>query len=229
MKKKTIHLIALSALSPLISGYLHSVPPQELPCELYRTCPCNQVPYISEDADTDLYIKKFKEASPRSQRAQLSGFAKQYMQNRHESIEAVVLGCARIYSERVRDDELYKLVKKLLVTDDKKSIVLTIYQALGKLYKGVSIDDDAQDMFIEQHAAQFKRATSTQQRVHLANYVAQYIDNPTEELEELLTLCAQIYCDRVQSQVINTLIQQLVRTYDKEAVQRKILQTLGLK
>ncbi len=208
-----------------------------------RTCPCNQVPYISEDADTDLYIQKFKEVSPRSQRAQLAGFAKQYVKDGHEAIEAVMIGSAKVYSDRMGSDELYKLAIKLIADNDKKPMLLKIFRAVGKLYKSALSEDEDEitrrcacggstALMVKsatQRIESFKNVTPSQQRVQLANYVADYVNNQTEILEEVLVGCAQVYCERVQSQTINKLIHDLLSAYDKKAAEAKILQTLGFR
>lgn len=78
----------------------------------------------------------------------------------------------------------------------------------------------------EQATTSFKSASVADQRKQLASQVAAYMSNPCEETAMMLKSCAQMYCDRVQNQTMNKMVQELMSSTNKKAVQMKIMRTL---
>ncbi|MGE0009707.1 MAG: hypothetical protein AB7F19_04130 [Candidatus Babeliales bacterium] len=191
-----------------------------------RTCPCAMVPDITPDTNVKKVVKAFKESSPRGQRAQLEGFINQYVVEPYDVTEAVLLACARVYSERMNNQNVYHIAQELVHAKAKKQVQKKALLAIGKVLKGPkacsvrSINSDAVETF--------KLAIPMQQRVWLLQYAERYASDPSEELEVILTECASIYCDRVQSQVVNKLVQELISVLDKDAIVMKLRRVLGL-
>lgn len=78
----------------------------------------------------------------------------------------------------------------------------------------------------EQATGSFKSASVADQRKQLSSQVAAYMSNPCEENSMILKSCAQMYCDRVNNQMMNKMVQELMSSTNKKAVQMKIMRTL---
>lgn len=102
-----------------------------------RTCPCNMVPVITEETDVKKVIQKFKEARPRSQRAQLVGFIKQYVANPTAITQMVMVQASKAYSERMKSNNVYHLVQDVVKATNKRPAQAKAMLALGKVLRMV--------------------------------------------------------------------------------------------
>lgn len=79
---------------------------------------------------------------------------------------------------------------------------------------------------VEQGVRAFNASTPDQQRQQLSTMVAQYVANPMPASAEMMQACTNAYCTRVKNQAMNKLVNELVSSTNKKAVQAKIVRTL---
>lgn len=82
---------------------------------------------------------------------------------------------------------------------------------------------------VAQYVETFRSSTPAQQRDQLVAQVKQYVSNPNDTTAQMLTECAQAYCDRVKNPALNKLVKELLSSNDKKTVQASIMRTLEVR